>query len=314
MAAGPQDDATRVRDLLREQFAGEVTDVRPLAGGEFSRAFAFDAGGRAYVVRLSAFVDAAEAFAKDDYAWRHFAAPALPVPRVVAAGRNGDDQFAISERVAGERLECLPPSARRALLPATLDAVDAIGRADVRASRGYGPWGGDGHGAHATWRGFLAAIIENRGEGFYRDWHALFRDSFLERDVYEAVYRRLLRLVAHCPEDRALIHADLHFDNILTDGRRITGVIDWANASYGDPLYDVAWLGWWFGKGDDRGAAALLRERWGAVPGYDERIACYECHFGLDDLRFYAKTGRRAQYGWTRDRLLARLAGAGGGA
>ncbi|CAA9560913.1 MAG: hypothetical protein AVDCRST_MAG88-1493 [uncultured Thermomicrobiales bacterium] len=244
MVVQSRGDVARVRALLREQFAGEVTDVRPLAAGEFSRAFAFDAGGRAYVVRLSAFGDAAEAFAKDDYAWRHFAAPALPVPRVVATGRNGDDQFAISERVAGERLESLPLATRRALLPAALDAVDAIGRADVGASRGYGPWGGDGHGAHRSWRDFLVAIIENSGEGFYRDWHALFQDSFLERDVYEAVYRRLLRLVVHCPEDRALIHCDLHFDNILTDGRRITGVIDWANASYGDPLYDVAWLGW----------------------------------------------------------------------
>jgi len=314
MAHGTGGDIGRVRALLRERFGGEVTEVRPLAGGEFSRAFAFAAGGRAYVVRLGAFVHAAEAFAKDDYAWRHFAAPALPIPRVVATGRSGDDHFAISERVAGERLEALTPAARRALLPALLDAVDAIGRADVRASWGYGPWGSDGHGAYRSWRDYLAAIIENTGEGFYRDWHALFRDSFLERDVYEAIYRRLLRLVVHCPEDRALIHGDLHSDNILTDGRRITGVIDWANACYGDPLYDVAWLGWWFGKGGNRGDVAPLLERWGAVPGHDERIACYECHFGLDDLRFYAKTGRRVEYAWTRDRLLARLAGDGGGA
>src|SRR5437868_243549 len=84
----------------------------------------------------------------------------------------------------------------------------------------------------------------------------------------------------------------------LSDGRRITGVVDWANALYGDHLYDVAWLDWWFAKNDHWDAVALLRARHGAAMHFRERIACYECYIGLDDLRFYAKTGRRAQYEW----------------
>ena len=310
------DDATRVRALLREQFADEVGDVRPLAGGEFSRAFAFTAGGRAYVVRLNSAAHAAEGFAKDDYAWRHFASPALPIPRAVATGRTADGYFAISERAAGRTLAEYSPAERRALLPAMLDTLDAIGQADTRAARGYGPWGSDGHGGFASWRGYLAAIVENETDGFYQDWHALFRDSFLERAVYEVVYERMLQLAAFCPEERALIHNDYWFENILADGRRVTGVIDWANALYGDPLYDVArlgwgaaWPGWWYDDG-----AALLRARYGTAPHYAERIACYACHGGLDDLRFFAKTGRRAQYEWTRDRLLALVAADPGGA
>ena len=89
-------------------------------------------------------------------------------------------------------------------------------------------------------------------------------------------------------------------------------VIDWGNACYGDPLYDVAWLGWWFVKEGEPEAATRLRRRHGNAPHFAERIACYECHLGLDDLRFYAKTGRREQYEWTRDRLLALVAGDAG--
>ena len=37
-----------------------------------------------------------------------------------------------------------------------------------------------------------------------------------------------------------LIHFDYHPLNVLTDGERITGVIDWANAGAGDPRADVA--------------------------------------------------------------------------
>jgi len=39
-------------------------------------------------------------------------------------------------------------------------------------------------------------------------------------------------------------------------------------------------------------------------PDYDRRVAGYTLHVGLDDLRFFARTGRQAQYEWARDRLL----------
>ncbi|HEX5505285.1 MAG TPA: aminoglycoside phosphotransferase family protein [Thermomicrobiales bacterium] len=302
-------DVARARDLLRERFAADAADVAPVAGGVFSRAYGFTAGGRRYVVRFNAVPQADESFAKDVFAGEHFASAALPIPRVVATGRAADEFYAISERVAGRTLHLLPTRERLAVLPAALDTLDAVARADLRATRGYGPWGADGAGRFATWRDALAACIEDETAGFYQDWHALFRDSSLERDVYELVYGRMLRLAAACPEDRALLHCDYHFKNILADGGRISGVIDWGNAWYGDPLYDVARVGWWAELAD----AAVLRARYGAAPRYDERIACYCYHLGLDDLRYYAKTGQRKWYDWTRNRLLALVAwGAGG--
>jgi hygromycin-B 4-O-kinase len=91
---------------------------------------------------------------------------------------------------------------------------------------------------------------------------------------------------------------------------RITGVIDWANALYGDPLYEVArllwwsgWPGWWY---DD--VADLMRARYGATPRFAERIACYTCHVVLDDMRYYATQRLRPQYEMARDRLLALIA------
>jgi hygromycin-B 4-O-kinase len=304
--SGQDETAVRVQTLLRVQFDGTVEALESLAGGEFSRAFAFVAGGQSYVVRYSPHPHAVEAFAKDDYAWRHFASPALPIPHIVAVGQVEDGAFAIAERIAGRRVEELSPTERAALTSSLLDTVAAIAGADVGESRGYGRWDGAGNGEAPTWRGYLAAVIDNKDEGYYRDWHVLFRDSFLEREVYEAVYRRMLQFAAHCPEERALIHGDLHFDNILTDGDRVTGVIDWGNAGYGDPLYDVAWLGRW--NTYSRGSIldpSLLRARYGALPNYAARIACYECFLGLDDLRFYAKTNRRAEYQAMRDWLIA---------
>jgi hygromycin-B 4-O-kinase len=313
MGAESHDDLARVRALVRAQLrlpANTVGEAQPLAGGFFSRAYACRVGGQEYVVRLNSAAHAAESFAKDAYAWRHFVAPELPIPRVIASGMVAEDAWAISERVPGRTLDEHTPAVRRALLPATLEALDAIGRADVSASRGYGYWDAHGVGPYPSWRAFLTVINENHSEGYYQNWHALFRDSFLEREVFDAVYRRMLRLAEHCPEERALIHNDYQYENVMADERRITGVIDWGGAMYGDPLYDVARLlalsarpGWWHADGPE-----LLRARYGQLPRYDERVLCYACHTGLDDLMFYAKNGKRGDYDFVRNRLLALIA------
>ncbi|HEX4204317.1 MAG TPA: phosphotransferase [Ktedonobacteraceae bacterium] len=47
-----------------------------------------------------------------------------------------------------------------------------------------------------------------------------------------------LRAISH--QSNVLLHLDYHPFNILTDGNRITGVLDWRNAGAGDPRADVA--------------------------------------------------------------------------
>jgi len=48
------------------------------------------------------------------------------------------------------------------------------------------------------------------------------------------------RLRAAAGQARQLLHLDYHPLNVMTDGRRITAVLDWANARVGDPRADVA--------------------------------------------------------------------------
>ncbi|CAN5507395.1 N/A [soil metagenome] len=307
-----RDDAA-LRALLREHF-DDVGEVQTLTGGLFSRAYAFPARGREYVVRINTEAHAAESFAKDDYAWRQFASPLLPIPRIAAIGEMGDLHYAVSERVAGRSLMECSEVERRAALPALLDALEALGEADTSASRGYGDWSGDGNGKFGSWQEYLADVIENHAEGYYQDWHRFFHDSFMERDVYETVYKQMLRLSERCPNMRSLIHNDYQFENVLVDHGGITGVIDWANALYGDPLYDVAWLGWisihpgwWFDDG-----VGILRERFGSAHDFDTRIACYELHIGLDHLRFYARNDRYEDYQLCRDWLLSKIDGDSG--
>lgn len=42
------------------------------------------------------------------------------------------------------------------------------------------------------------------------------------------------------PVSPVLLHLDYHPKNVMTDGVRVTGVIDWQNVQLGDPRYDLA--------------------------------------------------------------------------
>jgi aminoglycoside phosphotransferase (APT) family kinase protein len=57
-------------------------------------------------------------------------------------------------------------------------------------------------------------------------------------DADAALHTRLRTLTAE--SDAVLLHLDYHPLNIMIDGTRITGVLDWANVAVGDPRVDVA--------------------------------------------------------------------------
>jgi aminoglycoside phosphotransferase (APT) family kinase protein len=66
------------------------------------------------------------------------------------------------------------------------------------------------------------------------------RDRWLERAGPEEA-ATVTRLLAAQRSTQTLLHMDYHPLNVLTDSRRITAVLDWVNATAGDPRADVAW-------------------------------------------------------------------------
>jgi aminoglycoside phosphotransferase (APT) family kinase protein len=128
------------------------------------------------------------------------------------------------------------------------------------------------------------------------------------------------------PGEVAIVHGDFRMGNLVVDGGRIAGVLDWELAEAGDPLVDLDWcfIPVWDLPGVDEGPLVeryrrasgrevdTARMRWRRVLGY-VRLA----YFALagtrafdggrsDDLRLAAL---RLQLPVTLDRLTATLAG-----
>jgi hygromycin-B 4-O-kinase len=289
----PEVSPAALASFLSERLGAPVEGLHPLRPGELARVFAFDLAGQGRVVRLARDGDA---FETDRLAHERFAARGLPIPRVLEIGRFGDLWYAVSERMPGRIMFGLPPEEYDRALPGLLDLHDRI--AAIELGPGAGWLRTDGSGAHPSWAAFLTSLADQDAPGFWHGWRSLFETTFLDRALWEELHGRYLELVPRCPEERRLVHGDFGYDNVLIEGDRVTALLDWGNAKVGDPLFDVAYLGFWSTRN-----AGFLRARYGAAPAYEARIACYNLHFALDGLRFYAKIGRRESYDFLLERI-----------
>jgi hydroxylysine kinase len=162
-------------------------------------------------------------------------APELPVQRVVAA-LDGSQELTLGEDgsaprtvrmttyLEGRLLESVPPStALRRDIGATLARLD-------RALRGFAH---PGEARSHLWDlqnfGQLRALLDELPAVQRREALAECLDRF------EAVVKPSLAQVR-----KQVIHTDFHGDNLLADGRRVTGVLDFGDSLSGPVAMDVA--------------------------------------------------------------------------
>ena len=211
--------------------------------------------------------------------------------------------------MSGRILDQLSEEEYLQLLPSLMETLDAIHQTDVSVATGYGSFNEQGVGLVSSWPEHMRHVYEEEDERwFYGKWHTLFETTFLERDLFDRIYEEMDSLLIYAPTKRFLVHADFGSDNALAENGKITAVLDWANAVYGDFLYDVAWLDMW---SPELGINGRFRHYYQTqnrhIPHYDERFRCCQCYIALDSFRFYAKIGNEAMYQWMRNRILGIL-------
>lgn len=305
--AGAVSDAP-VAAFLAARYGSQVERLAPLEGGEWSKAYRFDRAGAGYVARFSALE---EDFAKDQRA-AAFCSRDLPIPRLLEVGTALGGFYAISERAGGDHLDQMGAAAMRALLPSLFAALDGIRLADISATTGYGLWGAAGAAPHPTWRAALLDIVNDRPADRTHGWRQQLVASPTGIGPFDEAFGYLGGLAAHLPEERHLIHSDLLNRNVLVSGERISAVIDWGCALFGDFLYDIAWLCFWspwypawreidFGREAARHYAAIGLD----VPNLEQRLRCYQVHIGLGGQAYNAFKGRWTELEATARRTLA---------
>jgi len=289
-------------------FGDRARDLAPLAAGEWSRAYSLTLDRHEVVIRFGAYLDD---FEKDRVMSRYSSA-ALPIPKVLEVGEAESGFYAVSERAPGTPLDELDESGMRTLLPRLLDALEALQELEPRDHHGFGLWRLDGTAPSETWAEALLTVAD-RSERM-AGWRERLDASPQDAEVFDAGVEKLRRLAPRLPDLRSIVHSDLLNRNVLVDAGRLTGVIDWGNALYGDPLYDIAWLLYWWAwypawQGID--LQESLDRHWYAHGGpparMQERLLCYLIHIGLAHVAYSAFKERPEHLRRNAEQLLTYL-------
>jgi len=291
-------DPDAVLRFLQSNFDSAIESVAPLTGGEHSQAFSFLSKGNPLVVRVD---KADKSFRKDSFAFDHFASSHLRIPKIHKIIQMSHDLFiCISEKAEGIHLSKVSKDVAALLMPRVLSLFEALEEIEVPRGETFGPFDENGIARFPSWKEALLSIEHSTDY----PWDEWFRSTCLEREIYQCLFKYLSTNVDQLPELRRLVHGDIGMDNILTDGKEITAVLDWGQARYGDPVFDVAWLDLWW---EQQPFASLYREhatrKDGRLSDFEIRLRWYSCWIGLTSLSFFAKTNQLSSYQWLKDRM-----------
>jgi aminoglycoside phosphotransferase (APT) family kinase protein len=108
---------------------------------------------------------------------------------------------------------------------------------------------------------------------------------------------------------KAIVHGDFRMGNLLVDGSRISGVLDWEMAAPGDPLVDLSWCFIPVFKLPEVDEPALLRRyAQGAGASFDPDAWHWHRVLSFTRLAYYALAGARSfDAGRSQDLRLAAL-------
>ncbi|SDS10669.1 phosphotransferase family protein [Microlunatus soli] len=161
-------------------------------------------------------------------------AAGVPAPDVIDSGvdaRLPGGRWMIMKRMPGTSWDA--GSADDDQITSVIDQVGNL-LIKLRAVRlpGWGWIDDTGHGTSDSWSQWLRRQVTDSATTLVDRLPPDF-----VRDAYEAIDRAAPELAAG-----SLLNGDLGLSHVLVDssGRTVTGLLDWAAAIIGDPLYDVA--------------------------------------------------------------------------
>lgn len=181
------------------------------------------------------------------------------------------------------------------IIPAIFEMLNSLREANISTTTGYGHWNKNEKGQYSSWRDFLLSVDTDDSTSKIHGWRAHLESSPQGIEFFDQISRRLKILAGKNYEGRHLIHGNLPHFNVLTDNNKVSAVIDWGNAMYGDFLYDLANFTFWgplhpaIQKIDWRTKAKqYFIEKGIEIQDYEKRLYTCELHIGLSDMSWNA--------------------------
>jgi hypothetical protein len=261
-------DAREIAAAIGVEFVGRLAHGENMGAYEVRLADGSDAVLKLFaadVVNLAAATPLTDALRARGY----------PIPTIVAAGELGGTRYEVQQRMPGAPME----QATSGHLDAIFELVHM--QRDVGLP-GRGPWLED----------MIASVVDGRVG--YCEHGAMLGHS----DETRALLERLRRVAAEASgasvTEADVVHCDFSPLNLLTDGSRITGVVDWDGATNGDASFDLVTLALYTYDYDVRDT--LLAQA--AEETDPDALALYAAHMALRQVDWTIRNHEEFEVEW----------------
>src|SRR5436190_9086782 len=198
-----------------------------------------------------------------------------PAPATLARGDVDGSAYELQERLPGAPTE----QVTAAMLPNVL-ALNALQR-DIGVV-GRGPWIDE----------MVSTILDGRIG--YCEHGAMAEHSDESRKLLERCLRIAEGARGLQVSDTDVVHYDFSGYNVLTEGNRITGVVDWNGATNGDAAFDLVTLA--FYTYDDAVRSELLAAA--ATQSGPDAVVLYVAHMVLRSVDWTIRNHEELQVQW----------------
>ena len=294
-------------EFLTAHFGKDVVDVEIVGKGLWSQSFFFRRANADYVLR---FGNEGESYEKDRIASK-YSSNNLPIPTITETGTALGLYFAISERASGTMIDELEQNEMDKMISTILEMLNAIREANISATTGYGHWDKNEAGQYSSWQKFLLAVGTDDPKSKIHGWRASLESSPQGNKLFDQITHKLKILAEKCYAGRHLIHTDLLHFNVLAENNKISAVIDWGNAMYGDFLYDLANFTFWaplhpaIQKIDWKAKAReYFIEKGIEIQDFEKRLHLCELHIGLAGMAWNAHNTNWKELEATSKRIM----------
>ncbi|GFP75563.1 phosphotransferase family protein [Clostridium fungisolvens] len=298
----PHMNYDEVIKLLEELLEEPIEKIEEAPTGKVKKVYFFQYKDKEYVIRFS---DDDMEFKFEKYLQETLRGKKFPLPKFLSCGIYNNLYYAISEKVAGNSIHTLDEKELKAVMPSVIETLIKLHSIDITAYEGYGWLDYKMKGTFNIFFEFLQSFFSKDQEGFWQGWYELFSESFLDYNVFNALYERMMELAKFCEGRRYLTHSDFHYSNIIINNSEIAGVIDWGKVSYCDYIFDIATLILEF---PDYNLLekfhTFYKESNFDTSNFTERFLCAAICNSLDGMRFWAKFGRQEAYKSILDNIL----------
>ena len=219
----------KIEKIIKSNLEEKLINYSKIDQSIINEVYDIKTNKKEYILRVANVWDSGK-FEREAWAYKKCKEEGLPVPTVYAVDMSGKiipNSYIILERMPGKLAkEMIIKTGNKAI---AVEAGKQLAKMHRIKLEGYG-WIRNGKGVYKNWKAYL-------DDRLYKELKDLYKNNHLSENEYNKIIEFYQKKKPENKKQR-LIHCDYHFKNLLSDGKKITAILDFELCCVGDPMMD----------------------------------------------------------------------------